>query len=124
MPESRSPAEPDVSPLYRSIYRVVRGIPEGRVSTYGEVARLAGFPGAARQVGYALHALPEGSKVPWHRVINAKGEISARSEEGPDHLQRILLEEEGVEFDLRGRCDLSRWRWSPEGSRASGRRRD
>ncbi|HVS62812.1 MAG TPA: MGMT family protein [Thermoanaerobaculia bacterium] len=113
---AESPRAP--SSLYRAIYRVVARIPAGRVSTYGEVARLAGFAGAARQVGYALHALPTDAGIPWHRVINARGEVSARSEEGPEHLQRALLEEEGIEFDLRGRCDLSRWLWKP---RARGR---
>ncbi|HVS16075.1 MAG TPA: MGMT family protein [Thermoanaerobaculia bacterium] len=107
------PGTTTASSLYCAIYRVVRRIPRGRVATYGQVARLAGHPGAARQVGYALHALPGGSDVPWHRVLNARGEISARSEEGPEHLQRALLEEEGVVFDLRGRCDLSRWCWRP-----------
>jgi methylated-DNA-protein-cysteine methyltransferase related protein len=117
VPRRSGAAAPEPSVLYRAIYRVVRRIPRGRVATYGEVARLAGHPGAARQVGYALHALPDGSDVPWHRVINARGEISPRAEEGPEHLQRALLEEEGVVFDLRGRCDLQRWSWRPRGPR-------
>jgi O-6-methylguanine DNA methyltransferase len=62
---------------WERIYDVVRRIPKGRVATYGQVAALAGLPRHARQVGYALHVLPESSKVPWHRVINAKGEVSA-----------------------------------------------
>ena len=102
------------SERYRRIYRVVRAIPEGRVATYGQVAALAGHPGHARQVGYALHALPEDHDVPWHRVINAQGEVSPRSVEGYDHYQRHLLEEEGIEFDDRGRLDLGRWRWDPD----------
>jgi methylated-DNA-protein-cysteine methyltransferase-like protein len=119
---SKGTAEP-ASPVYQAIYRVVGRIPPGRVSTYGDVARLAGVPGAARQVGYALHALPAGSDLPWHRVINARGEVSTRSEEGPEHLQRALLEEEGVGFDVRGRCDLSRWRWRPRALREAKERR-
>ncbi len=99
---------------YQRIYDVVRRIPEGRVATYGQVAALAGLPGHARQVGYALHALPEGSDVPWQRVINARGEVSQRSGPGwEEGYQRHLLEEEGVVFDLRGRVDLKRFRWRP-----------
>ncbi len=98
---------------YRRIYAVVRRIPEGRVATYGQVASLAGLPGHARQVGYALHALSEGHDVPWQRVINAQGRVSPRGEEGWDGYQRHLLEEEGVVFDLGGKVDLSRYRWQP-----------
>lgn len=98
---------------YERIYSVVRRIPKGRVATYGQVASLAGLPGHARQVGYALHNLPEDSNVPWHRVINAKGEISSRSERGYDLVQRGVLEAEGVRFDMTGRIDLRRFRWAP-----------
>ena len=98
---------------YEKIYRVVRRIPAGRVATYGQVAELAGLPGHARQVGYALHALPDHTPVPWHRVINAKGEVSLRaSGAGSDLRQRFRLEEEGVEFDARGRVPLERFGWS------------
>jgi methylated-DNA-protein-cysteine methyltransferase-like protein len=98
---------------YDRIYAVVRRIPAGRVATYGQVAVLAGLAGHARQVGYALHALAPDSGVPWQRVINARGEVSARSESGPEHYQRHLLEEEGVRFDSRGRVCLDRFRWEP-----------
>jgi methylated-DNA-protein-cysteine methyltransferase-like protein len=106
---------------YARIYAVVRRIPRGRVATYGQVARLAGMPGHARQVGYALNALPAGSRLPWQRVVNAEGGISPRSRPGCDDGQRALLEEEGVEFDERGRIALSRYRWSPR-ERAASRR--
>ncbi len=94
---------------------MVRQIPSGRVATYGQVAALAGLPGHARQVGYALHALPEGSDVPWQRVINSRGEVSLRGEE-LDYAgyQRHLLEGEGVRFDAAGRVDLELFRWEPE----------
>jgi len=73
---------------------------------------MAGLPGRARQVGYALAALPEGSDVPWHRVLNARGEVSPRSGGAPHaRIQRALLEEEGVRFDEGGRIDLARYRW-------------
>ena len=89
----------------------MRRIPHGRVATYGAIAEIAGLEGHARQVGYTLHDLPPNSGVPWHRVINAKGEISARSHGDSHELQRMLLEEEGVEFDLAGRVDLKIFGW-------------
>lgn len=95
---------------------MVRRIPRGRVATYGQVARLANLPGQARLVGYALSALDERSRVPWHRVVNAGGRISPRREEGPASiLQRLRLERERVVFDARGsiRLDLFRWRPRP-----------
>ena len=94
---------------YQRIYAVVRRIPRGRVATYGQVAELAGLEGRARQVGYALHNSPPG--LPWHRVINAQGTISARASSDWGELQRHLLEAEGVEFDRTGRVDLKRFRW-------------
>jgi len=96
---------------YQRIYDVVRRIPKGRVATYGQVARLAGMPGHARQVGYALNALNEDSGVPWHRVVNARGEVSQRSEAGYEVVQREMLEAEGILFDGRGRLSLSRHQW-------------
>ena len=103
---------------YERIYAVVRRIPRGRVATYGQVATLAGMAGQARQVGYALHALPHDSDVPWHRVLNARGEVSRRAEPGAETLQRVLLEKEGVRFDGRGRLDLAVYRWVPRRSRS------
>ena len=98
---------------YERFYAVVKRIPRGRVATYGQVATLAGLPGHARQVGYALHATPPNVRIPWHRVVNAKGEISLRAGAGGGDLQTALLREECVAFDERGRIDLSRFRWSP-----------
>ncbi len=104
------------SASYERIYRVVRRIPAGKVATYGQVAAMAGLPGQARQVGYALNALPRGTDVPWQRVINAKGEISPRGDGSRwEEYQRHLLEEEGVVFDPRGRVDFERFRWDPDG---------
>ena len=98
---------------YSRIYRAVRRIPRGRVATYGQIAVLAGLEGHARQVGYALHSLPGTIRIPWHRVINSKGEVSARSGDDSHELQRLLLEGEGVRFDAKGRVDLDRYRWEP-----------
>lgn len=98
---------------YERIYAQVARVPSGKVATYGQIADLAELPGQARQVGYALHALPAGSDLPWQRVINARGEVSQRAELGWGGFQRQLLEEEGVVFDSAGRVDLRRYRWEP-----------
>jgi methylated-DNA-protein-cysteine methyltransferase related protein len=96
---------------YREIYAVVRRIPWGKVATYGQVAELAGLPGHARQVGYALHALTDGTTVPWHRVVNARGSCSLRAVPGAELTQRLLLEREGVKFDAAGRLALAKVKW-------------
>ena len=95
----------------KQIYELIKQIPPGFVMTYGEIARALGQPNGARQIGYALSALPTPESVPWHRVVNAKGEISIRS--NPDYagLQRELLIEEGIIFDTKGRIPLSRYLW-------------
>lgn len=104
-----------VSFKYEDIYRVVACIPPGRVATYGQVARLAGIPQRPRSVGYALSALDERSAIPWHRVINAAGKISARTPEtGAEDTQRMRLEREGVRFDMHGCIRLTEFQWQPE----------
>lgn len=110
------------SQAYERIYAAVRRIPRGRVATYGQVAALAGLPGRARQVGYALHALPSGARLPWQRVINAGGRISPRSEPGPDYMQRILLESEGVKVAA-GRISLRDFQWQPRPAGKAAKRR-
>ena len=110
-PGARGPGSGSSS--YRLIYQIVRRVPKGCVATYGQVARLAGLPGHARQVGYAMHALPEHTKVPWHRIINAKGGVSRRSTPGWEQDQRLRLEREGIVFDARGKVDLRAVRWVP-----------
>lgn len=107
-----------MSNTYSKIYTVVAAIPVGKVCTYGQVAEMAGLPRAARQVGYALSALRgKEHQIPWHRVVNAKGEISVREQTGRESLQQTLLEAEGVEF-LRAasgacRIDFAEYRWAP-----------
>jgi methylated-DNA-protein-cysteine methyltransferase related protein len=101
--------------MWEQIYAAIQKIPAGQVATYGQIAALAGLPGHARQVGYALSALPDGSSVPWHRVVNARGEISLRSGGSDSHLlQRARLEAEGVAFDAQGRIPLELFQWRPE----------
>ncbi|HEX6133773.1 MAG TPA: methylated-DNA--[protein]-cysteine S-methyltransferase [Longimicrobiales bacterium] len=102
------------------VHRMVRRVPYGRVVSYGGIAALLGQPRAARGVGQALHALPDGSDVPWWRVINRNGEISIRGVPHGAQLQRALLEGEGVEFGRGGRIDWKRFGWDGEWK---GRRR-
>lgn len=97
------------------VYHLVRRIPSGRVMNYGGVAAVLGTPRAARGVGYALSALPEATDVPWWRVVDRNGEIAIRHDPFAARLQRILLEDEGVEFDDEDRIDLRRFRWHPTG---------
>src|SRR5437762_303227 len=102
----------NVNPFYHRIYRVVRHIPKGRVATYGLVARLAGRPGAARTVGWALSALPEDADVPWWRVLNAAGRISLSGAHHASVLQRALLLREGVKFAPGGAVSLATFGWA------------
>ena len=97
------------------VVHIIRSIPRGRVASYGEIAALAGFPAASRQVVRLLHSLSAKEGLPWHRVINSRGTISLLGQEYD--LQRSLLEHEGVEFGLRDRIDLERFLWRPKGLR-------
>ncbi|SFN36700.1 O(6)-alkylguanine repair protein YbaZ [Izhakiella capsodis] len=95
--------------FYQRVYQVLAAIPRGCVSTYGDIAMLAGSPCAARQVGGVLKHLPEGSKLPWHRVVNRNGQISLT---GPDlSRQREALIAEGIDVSHEGKISLSRYRW-------------
>ncbi len=96
---------------YQRIWEVVDGIPTGCVLNYGEVARLAGLPGKARLVGRALGRAPKRMQLPWHRVVNAQGQISFPEDSSKGERQRELLEAEGVEF-VDDTIDLERF--SPE----------
>ena len=95
-----------------AICAVIRRIPWGWVATYGQVAAMAGLPRRARLVGRVLQRLDPATKIPWHRVVNAKGEVSfSLSRNGGDILQRRLLEKEGLRFDDSNRLNLERCRW-------------
>jgi methylated-DNA-protein-cysteine methyltransferase-like protein len=100
------------SDFSRRALEVIRAVPRGRVATYGQIADLAGNPRAARQVVRLLHSSSERERLPWHRVVNARGEVSLPAGRGREE-QRALLEAEGVVFDDRGRIDLKRFRWNP-----------
>ncbi|MEJ2533825.1 MAG: MGMT family protein [Halioglobus sp.] len=104
------PSSPDID---QRIWQVVARIPPGRVATYGEVARQAGLPGAARRVGRALRALPAGTRLPWHRVINARGRVSLPEGGAGHRIQRERLQSEGIAFRANGAIDLRRFGWVP-----------
>ncbi len=97
--------------FYEAVYRVVVLIPRGRVMTYGQIAAILGAPRAARAAGYAMRACPE--DIPWQRVINGKGQISARSQVERPILQKMMLRAEGIHFDKTETCDLERVLWEP-----------
>jgi methylated-DNA-protein-cysteine methyltransferase-like protein len=100
--------EPDAQDTYSRIYAVVGRIPHGRVTTYGQIARHLGMPRGARTVGWAMRRCPSG--LPWHRVVNGRGQISERGAPSGKPLQQTLLEEEGIVF-LNGRLDLKVYGW-------------
>lgn len=108
---AQSGEEDDTSQLspQERIWQVVAAIPKGSVATYGQVANLAGMPRHARLVGRTLSELPEDTKLPWHRVINASLRISLRADSDGHNVQRRRLEAEGVEFV--GERVASTYRW-------------
>jgi methylated-DNA-protein-cysteine methyltransferase-like protein len=114
-------APPSPASSYRRIYTVVKRIPRGKVATYGQIAALADLPRQARLVGYALNVLPADTALPWHRVVNAKGEISLRSNGlGYDQIQAQLLTREGVRI-VGGKIALDQQRWQPRGGPRTSR---
>lgn len=98
------------------VLALVARIPPGRVMTYGQLALLAGQPGAARQAGFVLNSLVGGTELPWHRVINAQGRVSTHKV-GFGDMQERLLEAEGLTWQG-GRCDLNAAQWWPEEERS------
>ncbi len=104
-----------------AVFRIVRGIPTGRVMTYGQIAAVLGYTLSPKAVGWAMHTAPE--DVPWQRVVNASGACSTdRRGDLPPGLQRQLLEAEGVVFRLDGTLELARYRWEPRVRRPRVRR--
>ena len=103
------------NPFYQKIYLTVSKIPSGKISTYGQIADLIYAYGRARQVGWALRRLKLPSNIPWHRVINSKGEITMRiSRNGTDWMQKKLLINEGIKFDSRMKIDIKKYLWKPK----------
>jgi methylated-DNA-protein-cysteine methyltransferase related protein len=107
--------EPEVtSPDFRAlVLAVVKRIPKGKLASYGQVAALAGFPRRPRQVGMVLSGLPEGTKLPWHRVVNTRGYVPSRGRWWGAFEQIGRLRDEGIEVDDLGNLDLETHRWAP-----------
>lgn len=102
------------NPNYRErVYEIVRRIPSGRVMTYGQIAEILGEGYTPRTVGFVMHAAYDG--VPWQRVINSQGACSTGNLTLPENKQQLILEAEGIIFDDKGRCNLKRYRWQPDG---------
>ncbi|MBA4184342.1 MAG: MGMT family protein [Acidobacteria bacterium] len=107
--------EPVNDQKYRErVYAIVSDIPVGRVMTYGQIAEMLGEGYTPRTVGFVMHAA-DTKEVPWQRVINSQGACSTGRMTVPINLQQKMLEDEGVKFNEKGRCDLNAYRWSPEG---------
>lgn len=99
-----------MKPFTKNVIHIIKQIPEGKVMTYGQIARVAGSPRGARQVVRVLHSMSSKYDLPWHRVINIKGEIALKDEEAAMN-QRDLLEYEGIEVSLGGRVDLTEYQY-------------
>lgn len=97
-----------------AVYQLVRQIPSGKVMTYGQIAEILGEGYTARTIGYVMHAA-ETENVPWQRVINSQGRCSTDKILLPHSIQQKILEDEGIVFSEKGRCDLNVYRWYPEG---------
>ncbi|MFD1708870.1 MGMT family protein [Siminovitchia sediminis] len=91
----------------KKVIETISEIPPGRVASYGQIASIAGNPRAARQVGRILHSMSAKHSLPWHRVVNAKGEVVHFKADR----QRELLIKEGVEIDVHGRIKMEQFRW-------------
>lgn len=96
--------------IHEKVWQVVAHIPKGRVVSYGQIARVAGYPNHARLVGNTLKNLPKDTKLPWHRVVNAQGKISFPQGSTAYQKQRSRLEAEGIEFQA-GRISLKEFGW-------------
>jgi methylated-DNA-protein-cysteine methyltransferase-like protein len=105
--------QPESKDFSCRVKQMIKRIPAGKVSTYGQIAFLAGHPGLTRRVVWILHSCSDKDNLPWHRVINARGTISLKPGSGYEK-QKSLLEAEGVVFNRSGRTDLDRFLWNPE----------
>lgn len=102
-----------MTPFTEKVISIIQSIPEGKVMTYGGIARAAGSPRAARQVVRILHSMSRKYKLPWHRVINAKGMIALNEDESSS-LQKLYLLGEGIIFNENGTVDLGQFQYHPE----------
>ncbi len=90
------------------VYEIVRAIPAGKVMTYGQIAAILGEGYTPRTVGYVMHGA-DTEIVPWQRVMNSQGKCSTGRMTIPVNLQQTMLEQEGIEFDAKGKCDLAKY---------------
>lgn len=101
-----------MTPFTTRVIEVIKSIPAGKVTTYGEIARAAGSPRAARQVVRILHSMSQKHHLPWHRVVNKQGEIAIKDDES-SLVQQLLLEEEGVTVIAGKRVPLDSYLYIP-----------
>ncbi|MDM5329762.1 MGMT family protein [Neobacillus sp. CF12] len=101
-----------MQPFTEKVIEIIKNIPAGKVMTYGQIAREAGSPRAARQVVRALHSMSRKHRLPWHRVVNAQGQIALQDDESYQE-QLFSLESEGVEIGLGGKIDLTKYQFHP-----------
>lgn len=123
-PRRIEPGPPPV--VFREVVlAVVAQIPAGRLASYGQVAALAGFPQRPRQVGMVLSGLPEGTGLPWHRVVNTRGYVPSRGRWWGAFEQIGRLRDEGIAVDDQGNLDLEAHRWDglPTPAKAARKRR-
>ncbi|MYL63211.1 DNA methyltransferase [Bacillus hwajinpoensis] len=102
----------NVEQFTENVVTIIKKIPPGKVMTYGQIAKCAGSPRGARQVVRILHTMSRKHELPWHRVINAKGEIGLKSEDGYID-QKMMLEGEGIVFHPNSKIDLTIYRYDP-----------
>ncbi|WP_434399651.1 methylated-DNA--[protein]-cysteine S-methyltransferase [Planococcus sp. 11815] len=102
-----------MQPFTKKAIDVIKNIPQGKIMSYGQVAHAAGSPRSARQVARILHSMSEKHNIPWHRIVNAKGEIAIKDGEGR-YTQQLLLEEEGLCFEDEGKVSLSHYQHFPD----------
>ena len=107
------PSSEGVAAFREAVLRVVALIPKGRLASYGQVALLAGFPQRPRQVGMVLRGLPEGTPLPWHRVVNTQGYVPSKGRWWGAMVQIQRLREEGIPVADDGTLDLKTHRWDP-----------
>lgn len=102
-----------MTPFTQTVIEIIKQIPSGKVMTYGQIAKLAGSPRGARQVVRILHSMSKKYQLPWHRVVNAKGQIAIK-DEATYQEQMLNLEAEGIEIGINDTIDLKEYKWTPE----------
>lgn len=100
--------------FFQRVYLIVSKIPEGKVATYGQIAKLLGEPRSARIVGWAMKAAPSGLHLPCHRVVNRLGELAPEYAFGSKQLQKDILKAEGVTFKKNGTINLEKHLWKAD----------